>query len=387
MTHSQETPDQSQKAEPLPETREPLKEYQRLSEKIQDAIEKGGLKMGDKLPPERALAETFGVSRNSVREAIRTLSEQGILKSRHGDGTYICGSDLAPLTAALLNAVDTEGKSFDHIMEFRLVIEPSIARIATARHSAEQLHQLKIIVCDQQLKLLHGENDGELDAQFHTLLAAATGNPVFVDIVSHLNELFSHNRADDVRLKRRMEEAINEHLMIISPDEGAMSRAVYFSNVLGVDMGMFYKRRDYSTIVNGKNPIVAHEFLGDSIEGKDVIIIDDMISSGESMLDVARKVKERKANRVFICTTFGLFTEGLSKFDEYYEKGYIEKVVTTDLIYRTPELKSKPYYEAARMGKYLASILDILNHDVSVEKVRSTTSKITQLLERQKNLK
>ena len=143
----------------------------------------------------------------------------------------------------------------------------------------------------------------------------------------------------------------NEHLMIISPDEGAMSRAVYFSNVLGVDMGMFYKRRDYSTIVNGKNPIVAHEFLGDSIEGKDVIIIDDMISSGESMLDVARKVKERKANRVFICTTFGLFTEGLSKFDEYYEKGYIEKVVTTDLIYRTPELKSKPYYEAARMAK------------------------------------
>ena len=172
MTHSQETPDQSQKAEPLPETREPLKAYQRLSEKIQDAIEKGGLKVGDKLPPERALAETFGVSRNSVREAIRTLSEQGILKSRHGDGTYICGSDLAPLTAALLNAVDTEGKSFDHIMEFRLVIEPSIARIATARHSAEQLHQLKIIVCDQQLKLLHGENDGELDAQFHTLLAS-----------------------------------------------------------------------------------------------------------------------------------------------------------------------------------------------------------------------
>lgn len=212
MTHSQETPDQSQKAEPLPETREPLKAYQRLSEKIQDAIEKGGLKVGDKLPPERALAETFGVSRNSVREAIRTLSEQGILKSRHGDGTYICGSDLAPLTAALLNAVDTEGKSFDHIMEFRLVIEPSIARIATARHSAEQLHQLKIIVCDQQLKLLHGENDGELDAQFHTLLAAATGNPVFVDIVSHLNELFpttarrcpseeadgrSHQRASD----------------------------------------------------------------------------------------------------------------------------------------------------------------------------------------------
>ncbi len=174
----------------------------------------------------------------------------------------------------------------------------------------------------------------------------------------------------------------NEHLMIISPDEGAMNRAVYFSNVLGVDMGMFYKRRDYSTIVNGKNPIVAHEFLGDSIEGKDVIIIDDMISSGESMLDVAKKVKERKANRVFICTTFGLFTDGLEKFDAFYEQGLIEKVITTDLIYQTPELLTRPYYEAARMGKYLASIIDIINHDLSVEKVRNTTSKITQLLDR-----
>ena len=172
----------------------------------------------------------------------------------------------------------------------------------------------------------------------------------------------------------------NDHLMIISPDEGAMSRAVYFSNILGVDMGMFYKRRDYSTIVNGKNPIVAHEFLGDSIQGKDAVIIDDMISSGESMLDVAKQMKERGANRVFVCTTFGLFTDGLEKFDEYYEKGYINKVITTDLTYRTPELLSKPWYEAAEMGKYVASIIDTLNHDVSVEKVRSTTQKINKLL-------
>ena len=127
----------------------------------------------------------------------------------------------------------------------------------------------------------------------------------------------------------------NEHLMIISPDEGAMGRAVYFANILGVDMGMFYKRRDYSTVVNGKNPIVAHEFLGDSVEGKDVIIIDDMISSGESMLDVAKQLKDRKAGRVFVCTTFGLFTDGLDKFDEYYEKGYISKVVTTNLTLQT----------------------------------------------------
>ena len=174
----------------------------------------------------------------------------------------------------------------------------------------------------------------------------------------------------------------NDHLMIISPDEGAMSRAVYFSNILGVDMGMFYKRRDYSTVINGKNPIVAHEFLGDSVEGKDVVIIDDMISSGESMLDVAKQIKERHAKRVFICTTYGLFTDGLDKFDEYYEKGWIDKVITTNLNYRLPELLTKPYYIEANMSKYLASIIDIINHDVSVEKVRSSNEKIMELMEK-----
>ena len=174
----------------------------------------------------------------------------------------------------------------------------------------------------------------------------------------------------------------NDHLMIISPDEGAMSRAVYFSNILGVDMGMFYKRRDYSTVVNGKNPIVAHEFLGDSVEGKDVVIIDDMISSGESMLDVAKQIKERHANRVFICTTYGLFTEGMDKFDAYYEKGWIDKVITTNLNYRIPELLTRPYYVEANMSKYLASIMDIINHDVSVEKVRSSNEKIMDLMKR-----
>ena len=174
----------------------------------------------------------------------------------------------------------------------------------------------------------------------------------------------------------------NDHLMIISPDEGAMSRAVYFSNILGVDMGMFYKRRDYSTVVNGKNPIVAHEFLGDSVEGKDVIVIDDMISSGESMLDVAKQLKDRKAKRVIVCTTFGLFTDGLEKFDEFYEKEYIHKVITTNLNYKNPDILTRPYYLEADMSKYLASIMDILNHDLSVEKVRSTTEKINQLLHR-----
>lgn len=172
------------------------------------------------------------------------------------------------------------------------------------------------------------------------------------------------------------------HLMVISPDEGAMERAVYFAGVLGVDMGMFYKRRDYSVIVHGKNPIVAHEFLGDDLSGKDVIIIDDMISSGESMLDVARQIKERGAKRVFVCATFGLFTDGLDKFDEYYEKGYITKVVTTNLHYRRPELLERPYYQEADMTKYLASIIDSLNHDISIGQVRDTTAKIHKLLQK-----
>jgi ribose-phosphate pyrophosphokinase len=172
----------------------------------------------------------------------------------------------------------------------------------------------------------------------------------------------------------------NEHLMIISPDEGAMSRAVYFAGTLGVDIGMFYKRRDYSTVVNGKNPIVAHEFLGDTLNGKDVIVVDDMISSGESMLDVARQMKERGAKRVFVCTTFGLFTDGFAKFDEYYEKGYINKVVTTNLNYRNPELLKKPYYAEADMTRFLATIIESLNHDVTLSKIETPTAKINQLL-------
>ena len=174
----------------------------------------------------------------------------------------------------------------------------------------------------------------------------------------------------------------NDHFMIISPDEGAMHRAVYFSNILGVDMGMFYKRRDYSTIINGKNPIVAHEFLGDDVAGKDVIIVDDMIASGGSMLDVAKQLKERKAGRVFVCTTFGLFTEGFEKFDEYYEKGYINKVITTNLTYLPAELYKKPYFVKADMSKFLALIIDSLNHDITIGAVMNPTDKIHALLEK-----
>ncbi len=173
-----------------------------------------------------------------------------------------------------------------------------------------------------------------------------------------------------------------EHLMIISPDEGAMHRAIYFSNVTGVNMGTFYKRRDYSTVVKGKNPIVAHEFLGDDVHGKHVIIVDDMISSGESMLDVARQVKERGAARVFVCTTFGLFTEGFDIFDDYYNKGYIDRVITTNLTYLPPAAYEKPYFVVADMSKFIALIIDSMNHDISIGNVLNPTDKIHSLLKR-----
>lgn len=175
-------------------------------------------------------------------------------------------------------------------------------------------------------------------------------------------------------------EIDSDHMMVISPDEGGMGRAIYIANVLGLDMGMFYKRRDYSKVINGRNPIVAHEFLGSSVEGKTVIIIDDMISSGESMLDTAKELKERKAAKVVVCCTFGLFTNGFEKFDEFYEKGYIDSVVTTNLNYRAPELFTRDWYVEADMSKYIAAIINSLNHDVSISNALSPTGKIQKLI-------
>lgn len=170
----------------------------------------------------------------------------------------------------------------------------------------------------------------------------------------------------------------SNNMMIISPDEGAMGRAVYYSNVLGLDMGMFYKRRDYSRIVDGRNPIVAHEFLGSSVEGKDVFIIDDMISSGESMLDVARELKERKAKRIFLAATFGLFTNGMAKFDEAHESGLFDKILTTNLVYQSPELLSRDYYISVDMSKYIALLIDTLNHDASISDLLNPVERINK---------
>ena len=195
----------------------------------------------------------------------------------------------------------------------------------------------------------------------------------FMPTYQFVKAIFQHDQS--IRIDK-------DHLMVISPDEGAMNRAVYLANNLGVDMGMFYKRRDYSRVINGRNPIVAHEFLGSSVEGKTVLVIDDMISSGESMLDTARELKERKAGKVIVCCTFGLFTNGLDKFDEYYEKGYIDSVVTTNLNYRPQELLEKEWYVEADMSKYIAAIINSLNHDASIGNVISPTEKIQKLIRR-----
>ena len=193
----------------------------------------------------------------------------------------------------------------------------------------------------------------------------------FMPTYQFIKALFNHDKTLKID---------KDHLMVISPDEGAMSRAVYLANNLGVDMGMFYKRRDYSRVVNGRNPIVAHEFLGSSVEGKTVLIIDDMISSGESMLDTAKALKDRKAERVVVCTTFGLFTNGLEKFDEFHAKGYLDCVVTTNLNYRDPELLKRDWYVEADMSKFIAAIINSLNHNVSLENALTSTAKIQKFI-------
>ncbi len=177
----------------------------------------------------------------------------------------------------------------------------------------------------------------------------------------------------------------SDHLMVISPDEGGMSRAIYIANNLGVDMGMFYKRRDYSHIVNGTNPIVAHEFLGTGVAGKDMIIVDDMISSGGSIIECAKLLKERDAKNIYLCSTFGLFTNGLEKFDKAYEEGWFTKLVTTNLVYQPQELLEKPYYISCDMSKYIALVIDTLNHDASISSLLDPVERIQKVIRKFNN--
>lgn len=199
---------------------------------------------------------------------------------------------------------------------------------------------------------------------------------------------------DDVQTTYQMLKALTravpdinydkESTIVISPDEGGMHRCMYYSSVLGLDLGMYYKRRNYSVIVNGKNPIEAHEYLGNSVEGKDVMIVDDMISSGESVLDIGAKCKAQGARRIFIFTAFGLFCNGLDAFDEAYKKGHINKVFTTNLVYRIPELKDKEWYCEVDMSKYISLLIDTINHDETISQLLVPVNRIKALMEKHK---
>lgn len=179
-------------------------------------------------------------------------------------------------------------------------------------------------------------------------------------------------------------EISRSKMMVVSPDEGGINRNIYYANILGLDLGMFYKRRDLSRVVNGKNPIVAHEFLGDSVEGKDILIVDDIIASGDSMLDIARELKQRKARRIYVAVTFGLFTEGIERFNDYYNKGIITKVFSTNLTYRSEALRNAPWYVEADVSKFIALLIDTLNHDQSLSSLLDPSTKIRNLLEKRK---
>ena len=235
------------------------------------------------------------------------------------------------------------------------------------QHKRNKRESLDCAMALEELAALGMENIITFDAHDPRVQNAIPliGFDNFMPTYQFVKALFSHD--SNIRIDK-------EHLMVVSPDEGAMNRAVYLANNLGVDMGMFYKRRDYSRVINGRNPIVAHEFLGASVEDKTVLIIDDMISSGESMLDTCKELKERKAEKVIVCCTFGLFTNGLEKFDEFHTQGYLDYVITTNLNYRTPDLLKRDWYLEADMSKYLAAIINALNHD------RSISSSLSQKL-------
>ena len=307
-----------------------------------------------------------------------------ILESVRGDDLYIMVDVCNYSETYSLNGLKNHMSPDDHYQDLKRVIASASGKAKrinvimpflyeSRQHKRSHRESLDCAVMLQELVAMGVENIITFDAHDPRVQNAIplkgfeTAQPIY-QFIKHLLKNVKDLQID------------SEHMMIISPDEGATGRAIYFANVMGLDMGMFYKRRDYSRVINGRNPIVAHEFLGANVEGKDVVIIDDMISSGESMLDTAKELKRRGAKRVFVCTTFGLFTNGLKKFDEYYENGYIDRVLTTNLVYQTQELLSKQWYINVDMSKYIALIIDNLNHDSSLNDLLNPTGRINRVL-------
>ena len=312
-----------------------------------------------------------------------------ITESVRGDDLYImvdvCNYSLTYSLCGMINHMSPD----DHFQDLKRIIGACSATAhrvnvvmpflyESRQHKRNKRESLDCAMALEELAALGMENIITFDAHDPRVQNAIPliGFDNFMPTYQFVKALFSHD--SNIRIDK-------EHLMVVSPDEGAMNRAVYLANNLGVDMGMFYKRRDYSQVIDGRNPIVAHEFLGSSVEGKTVLIIDDMISSGESMLDTCKELKEHKADKVIVCCTFGLFTNGLEKFDEYYHQGYLDYVITTNLNYRTQELLNREWYLEADMSKYLAAVINSLNHDRSISASLSPTEKIQKLVQKHQN--
>ncbi len=307
-------------------------------------------------------------------------------ESVRGDDLYImvdvCNYSLTYSLCGMTNHMSPD----DHFQDLKRIIAAAAGKARRInvimpflyegrQHKRSSRESLDCALALQELANMGVENIITFDAHDPRVQNAIPGKgfetvqPIY-QFIKHLLKVETDLRID------------SDHMMVISPDEGGMGRAVYFANVLGLDMGMFYKRRDYTKIVDGRNPIVAHEFLGSSVEGKDVIIVDDMISSGESMQDGAAELKRRKARKVFIFSTFGLFTNGLEGFDKFYKEGLIDRILTTNLVYQSPELLSRDYYTSVDMSKYIALIIDNLNHDASLSDLLNPTGRINRLLKR-----
>ncbi len=316
-----------------------------------------------------------GEAKGVINESVRGVDEYIICDITNYSNTYT--------VSGYVNHMSPD----DNYQDLKRIIGASIAKAhrvnvimpflyESRQHKRDKRESLDCAMALEELVNMGVENIITFDAHDPRVQNAIplNGFDSFMPTYAFLKEIL--NRFPDLKIDK-------DSVMIISPDEGAMGRSIYLANNLGVDMGMFYKRRDYSKVVNGRNPIVAHEFLGASVEGKTVIIVDDMISSGESMLDTARELKERKAKNVIVCCTFGLFTNGFEKFDQFYEDGFIDLIVTTNLNYKSPEIYTKPWYQEANISKYLASIINCFNYNISTNGF-SNSKKIQELL-RQRN--
>ena len=323
--------------------------------------------------PRFGTGEAKGIIYESIRGAdlfiLADVTNHSLTYSVAGQENHMSPDDHYQDLKRIISAANGKARRINVIMPFLY---------ESRQHKRSKRESLDCAMALEELIAMGVENIITFDAHDPRVQNAIPlyGFDNFMPTYQFVKALFTHDKTTQID---------KDHLMVISPDEGAMNRAVYLANNLGVDMGMFYKRRDYSKVVNGRNPIVAHEFLGSSVEGKTVLIIDDMISSGESMLDTCKELKERKAAKAIVCCTFGLFTNGLEKFDEYYEKGYLDYVITTNLNYRPKELFDRKWYLEADMSKYTAAIINSLNHDRSISASLSPTDKIQKLVQRRHN--